>query len=350
MARVSKKGKGTEKTGGENGPPPVALDSPLHSGVHSERRFLAYPFFDLTRIPRRHRIDYRETLGGEHVEVEVTSAKGIATIYDRDLLVYVGSLLRQRIQDNPELSRNPKNADHRTFHFSLHDFCEATSRSRGDGYERIDQVVERLRATLIRTTIRAGGERTRGWFSWLTDGTYVRTRDDDEDREGNAHVCAVLCEWLFKAILRDGDLLAIPPNYFQLAPIERRLYDLAHVQCDGGDQWMTTIGLLQAKTGSDMLARHFKTYLSNVGATGLPDYEIVLLDEYEQPEKRGRGRPSAALQKVIIRPKDTPFVLGDKVSRRGKSAALKPARQPRKRKLPPLLDYLECKSGEDAQP
>ena len=160
MARVAKKGKGTEKTGGEIGPPPVALDSPLHSGVHSERRFLAYPFFDLTRIPRRHRIEYRETLGGEHVEVEVTSAKGIATIYDRDLLVYVGSLLRQRIQDNPEISRNPKNADHRTFHFSLHDFCEATSRSRGDGYERIEQVVERLRATLIRTTIRAGGERT----------------------------------------------------------------------------------------------------------------------------------------------------------------------------------------------
>jgi plasmid replication initiation protein len=295
------------------------LDSPLQSGVQSDRKFLAFPFFDLSKTPRRKNLKYQEATGDESIVVEVKAVdgNGIATIYDRDMLLYIASLLQQRVKTNPEIANDHKNRENRTFTFTLSDFCEATSRSRGSGYDRVEDIVERLRTTSIRTTIRTSGERTRGWFNWLSEGTYVKSREDSD--EGGTFVCVVLCEWLHKAILQDGDMLAIPDTYFYLGPIERRLYDLAHVQCIQGTPWHTTIGTLHGKTGSDMAVRQFKSYLQKVGTTGLPEYEFVILDEYETTDRRTAGRPSVANQKVIVRTRTTPFILEMKASRKGKA-------------------------------
>jgi hypothetical protein len=349
MARI--KGKNVEA---ENHVPvvhaPTFLDCPLHAGVHSERKFLAYPFFDLTKAPRRQEMQYLEVLpDGDRVDIRVNAPTGIATIYDRDLLLYIGSLTRQRILANPDILNDPRNVDHRTFLFTANDFCEATSRSNGDGYDRIEQIVERLRTTNIRTTVRAGGERTRGWFNWLGEGTYVKTREDDES---DGFVCAVLCEWLFKAIIRNGDMLAIPEAYFHLGPIERRLYDLAYVECCG-NEWHTTVGALQARAGSDMLVRQFKAYLVRVGKS-LPEYEVLLMDEFEKPaetgaQKRG-GRPSVANQRVIVRPRTTAFELTDLLLSKGKPVPTKkprtkPKRAARKRSAAPL-EVLGAQSTE----
>jgi len=321
------------------------LDSPLQSGVQSDRKFLAFPFFDLSKTPRRKNLKYQETAGDESIVVEVKAVdgNGIATIYDRDMLLYIASLLQQRVKTNPDIANDHKNRESRTFTFTLSDFCEATSRSRGSGYDRVEDIVERLRTTSIRTTIRTGGERTRGWFNWLSEGTYVKSREDSD--EGGTFVCVVLCEWLHKAILQDGDMLAIPDTYFYLGPIERRLYDLAHVQCVQGAPWHTTIGTLHGKTGSDMAVRQFKSYLQKVGTTGLPEYEIVILDEYETAERRSAGRPSVANQKVIVRTRTTPFVLEMKASRKGKAPRRagpgQSSTQDAKAVMPPLLDYID---------
>jgi plasmid replication initiation protein len=321
------------------------LDSPLQSGVQSDRKFLAFPFFDLSKTPRRKNLKYQETAGDESIVVEVKAVdgNGIATIYDRDMLLYIASLLQQRVKTNPDIANDHKNRENRTFTFTLSDFCEATSRSRGSGYDRVEDIVERLRTTSIRTTIRTGGERTRGWFNWLSEGTYVKSREDSD--EGGTFVCVVLCEWLHKAILQDGDMLAIPDTYFYLGPIERRLYDLAHVQCVQGTPWHTTIGTLHRKTGSDMAVRQFKSYLQKVGTTGLPEYEIVILDEYETAERRSAGRPSVANQKVIVRTRTTPFVLEMKASRKGKAPRRagpgQSSTQDAKAVMPPLLDYID---------
>ena len=168
------------------------LDSPLQSGVQSDRKFLAFPFFDLSKTPRRKNLKYQEATGDESIVVEVKAVDGneIATIYDRDMLLYIASLLQQRVKTNPEIANDHKNRENRTFTFTLSDFCEATSRSRGSGYDRVEDIVERLRTTSIRTTIRTGGERTRGWFNWLSEGTYVKSREDSD--EGGTFVCVVL--------------------------------------------------------------------------------------------------------------------------------------------------------------
>jgi plasmid replication initiation protein len=85
------------------------------------------------------------------VEVKAVDGNGIATIYDRDMLLYIASLLQQRVKTNPEIANDHKNRENRTFTFTLSDFCEATSRSRGSGYDRVEDIVERLRTTSIRT-------------------------------------------------------------------------------------------------------------------------------------------------------------------------------------------------------
>jgi hypothetical protein len=117
--------------------------------------------------------------------------------------------------------------------------------------------------------------------------------------------------------------------------------------------WHTTIGALQARAGSDMLVRQFKAYLSEVGERGLPDYEVVLLAEFEKPadtggKKRG-GRPSVAYQKVIVRRRTTPFELADKKSSKGKGLfpAKTKARKPPAQAESPQLEYMNSKTMED---
>src|SRR5690348_8694508 len=75
-----------------------ALDSPLTAAVKSERRFLEYPFFDLSKTARRQELVYEEEMDGRFVFVRVRGVgkQGIASIFDRDMLLYVGSLFRAR--------------------------------------------------------------------------------------------------------------------------------------------------------------------------------------------------------------------------------------------------------------
>src|SRR3546814_3621833 len=43
-----------------------------------------------------------------------------------------------------------------------------------------------------------------------------------------------LCDWLYRAILRDRRVLEYSPSYFQLGPVERRLYEVARSTCTTG--------------------------------------------------------------------------------------------------------------------
>ena len=157
-------------------------------------------------------------------------------------------------------------------------------------------------------------------------------------------------QWLSKAIIRDGDMLSIPPEYFSLGPIECRLYDLAYVKCCDGERH-TTVGALQTRARSDMRVRQFKAYLGTVGRDS-PGYEVLLLDEFEAPapssgKKRG-GRPSVALMKVVVRPRAPLIEHADPSLEEGDLAASekseKQTKHGRRRKPSPPLDSLDART------
>ena len=137
-------------------------DSPLVGGVKNARTMMVWSFFALGKDPVTELPVYDDGT----VRIEVTADKyGVATTYDKDVLIYVLSL----IQDKLNRGETPS----RIVSFKAHDFFVRTGRSSGGSYyNALDESLRRLKSTTIRTNIEiddtVGGQRGEVVaFSWI---------------------------------------------------------------------------------------------------------------------------------------------------------------------------------------
>ena len=115
---------------------------------------MEHPLFTLATRPDRRILRYAH---GEAM-IEVTpSVKGLATIHDKDVLIFCISQLMAAV--------NAGRPTAPTLHLKAHDLLAATEReTSGDGYRRLREAFERLAGTRIVTNIATGGvESTRGF-------------------------------------------------------------------------------------------------------------------------------------------------------------------------------------------
>jgi hypothetical protein len=87
----------------------LPLDSPLRGQVQNDRWVMAYQFFHLDRTLRDWPIEYDDG----KVKITVTGSP-IATMYDLEVLIYIVSLMAQRLERGEQVER--------TFAFSAGDF------------------------------------------------------------------------------------------------------------------------------------------------------------------------------------------------------------------------------------
>ena len=208
----------------------------------------------------------------EHVRIEVRpSQTGVATIYDKEVLLYIASLLVAQMRRNETPSQD--------YAFTAHDFLRVIGGNRSArSYQRIQGALERLQGTQIATNIEAGGEGEDGYFSWLSEAKLSYSKDS----AGKKRLTAVkvrLCDWLYRALIKDQKILTYDLSYFSLSPIERRLYEIARVHC--GQQPAFPIGLekLQRKVGSEDRLAKFKAALREVAERQpLPEYDLAILE------------------------------------------------------------------------
>lgn len=282
---------------------PDFFDSPLLGGFRSERSIMIYPFFALQKAQRREPMVFDN--GGIRVELHA-GKDGIATIYDADLLLYVGSLMAD------QLARGE--TPNKTFRFTAHDFLRVAGRwTDGRSYQRIKSIIARLQGTQIRTNIEAGGEGVDGMFSWISEGKikYKRGRAGEKVMD---YVEVTLCDWLHRAILLDRRILKIHDGYFDLSPLERRLYTIARAQVGTQDGWKIGIEQLLTWVGAEMPLRKFKLELTRVGAANaLPEYDIKL-ERDEAAAQAGGGRPDAVKHLVVVFVARSPAVLSASAS------------------------------------
>ena len=244
------------------------LDSPLHGKVKGERSVMAFPFFALSKGRRMTPITYQD----DAVTIEVRpSQQGVATIYDKEILLYIASLLVAQMRRNETPSQD--------YAFTAHDFLRVIGGNRSArSYQRIQGALERLQGTQIATNIEAGGEGEDGYFSWLSEAKLSYSKD----ASGKKRLTAVkvrLCDWLYRALIKDQKILTYDLSYFSLSPIERRLYEIARVHC--GQQACFPIGLekLQRKVGSEDRTAKFKAALREVAERqSLPEYDLSVLE------------------------------------------------------------------------
>lgn len=243
------------------------FDSPLLTGLQGERSLMAYPFFALAKTAWTKPLVYKT----DSVSIEVgPGPKGIATIYDKEILLYIASLMVSKLEAGLPVSQE--------FYFTANDLFRVTGvNASSRSYTRLSDALERLQGTQIKTDIQAGGEGEAGFFSWLESARLQYTTNNSNERRLKA-VRVRLCDWLFRAILRDRHVLEYTSTYFQLGPVERRLYEVARSSCTDGPVSMT-LEDLRLQLGYQSSPRHLKSILKDViDANSIPGFVFSIAE------------------------------------------------------------------------
>ena len=265
------------------------LDTFVDTPLRDDRALLEFPWFALTKRPQMKALSFER----DEVRIMVSPGpRGVATIWDRDILIYASSKINEAIERGEKISR--------TMRFVAHDFLKMTNRGTNKGsYELLKDALFRLRSTTIETTITSAGQRNHRGFGWLDSFEIV----EDERPDGSRRMRAVeitISDWMFRAITKERRVLSISPEYFKLeGGLERRLYQLARKHVGRQRVWRCGLTLLAQKVGTTQDLRFFKRDLREIiEADGLPDYRYAIegvTDVEVDPALKAQG---FALKKV----------------------------------------------------
>jgi replication initiator protein A len=225
---------------------------------------MEHPLFSLSTRPDRRILNYAHN----GVEITVTpSMRGLATIHDKDILIFCVSQLMAALNAGRSVSR--------TLTLRAHDLLVATNReTSGDAYRRLREAFERLAGTRITTNIVTGDHEVTSGFGLIEQWEIIRRAKGGR----MVSVSVTLSEWLYRAVLGKS-VLTLSREYFSLRkPLERRVYELARKHCGRQAGWSVSVDTLLKKSGSASPRRVFRKMLRDMiaGAT-LPEYDMAEL-------------------------------------------------------------------------
>lgn len=238
---------------------------------------MEHPMFSLSTRPDCRILDYAHN--GNRIQV-TPSVKGLASIHDKDILIFCISQLMAALNAGREISR--------TLQLCAHDLLVATNReTSGDSYKRLCEAFERLAGTRITTNYAVGGHEITSGFGLIESWQIVR-----KSRGGRmVSVRVTLSEWLYRAVLSKS-VLTLSRDYFRLRkPLERRIYELARKHCGRQPVWRISVEVLLKKSGSASPRRVFRKMLRDMIAVDhLPEYHLS-----EEPGDVIRVTPRSAV-------------------------------------------------------
>ena len=223
---------------------------------------MEHPLFSLATRPDLRVLQYAHN--GVTITV-VPSVRGLATLFDKDILIYCISQLMA--------AQNAGRPVARVLHLTAHDLLMATNReTSGDGYARLREAFERLAGTRITTNIVTGAEEVTTGFGLIEGWRIVRATKGGR----MVQVTVTLSDWLYRAVLAKS-VLTLSRDYFRLRkPLERRIYELARKHCGRQPEWRVSIEVLVKKSGSASPRRVFRKMIRDMIATDhLPDYTLT---------------------------------------------------------------------------
>lgn len=228
---------------------------------------MEHPIFSLSKKPDMKIRRYEN--GKAWAEIR-PSAKGLATIFDRDILIYCISQLMAALNDGRPISK--------TLHLRAHDLLVATNRdTSGRGYLQLQESFARLQGTQIETNIINGGKDI-----WEVFSLIARARIVKEHRDGRMQEIEIeLSDWVFQAV-EAQEVLTLDRRYFQLAkPLERKLYELARKHVGQQDGFKISLEKLRNKCGSQSTLKEFRRLLQSiieddVAHDHMPGYAFVI--------------------------------------------------------------------------
>ena len=242
---------------------------------------MEHPFYSLSKKPET---SVRRYEHGEHWLEITPSVKGLATIYDKDILIYCISQIMHKYNRGERVSRRVR--------VNSRELLIFTNRgTAGKDYAALCEAIDRLAGTRISTNIRTGDEEQTDFFG-LSDSASIRRKHGLNGRLLWVEVS--LSDWVFNAI-RAKEVLALHPDYFRLRkPIERRVYEIARKHCGQQQSWQVSLDTLLKKSGSKSSLKEFRRSVRHlVQHDHLPDYHVDLDEERDVVTFASRGTVKA---------------------------------------------------------
>jgi len=251
------------------------VESMVSAPLRNDRATMEFPFFALQKRPLLTPIVYQDG----NVSIRISPGeRGVATIWDKDVLIYLTSLINAKIERGEEVSR--------TVRIAAYDMLRVTRRHTGkNGYQEIYDALFRLRSTTITTDIQSAGERETRGFGWI-DSFRILSKENKAGNRVMQGLGITLNDWTFRALVKDRRVLAINPAYFDLTGgLERRLYEIARKHVGRQSEWKVSLLLLAKKCGTmQRNLRRFKFDLKELAELDrLPDYQLFLVNDHSSP-------------------------------------------------------------------
>ena len=245
---------------------------------------MEHPFYALSKKPDT---TVRRYEHNGHWLVITPSVKGLATIYDKDILIYCISQVVAKLRRGEKVGQRVR--------LISRDLLIFTNRgTSGRDYKALVEALDRLEGTRIRTNIITGDEEQIDGFG-LIDASSIRRK---HGLDGRLLWCEIkLSDWVFNAI-QAHEVLTLHHDYFRIRkPIERRIYEIARKHCGHQPRWKISLQLLLKKTGSQSPEKRFRQMIRQLVAEDhLPDYSVSFEAGADMVSfvNRGSTRPANA--------------------------------------------------------
>ena len=232
---------------------------------------MGIPFLSLSKN-RKAPIVYESTDGTTKVRISCHSEHYIASIYDWDIIQCIAGKIQEVINSKEDIPP-------RTIIIPRHKLLKELHKHDGKtNQKKVEASLSRLQTTLIDTTVRNEDYRYRSGFSFLDSWRYTERKDIKEFR-------ITLSDWLYDGICREGALLKVPQEYFDLTSgLQKILYRIArkHVGIQN-ESWDFSIEELHKKSGTEQDLRKFKYDLKKVvDDQKIPSYHFKWIEENGQ--------------------------------------------------------------------
>ncbi|MEZ4991936.1 MAG: replication initiator protein A [Saprospiraceae bacterium] len=228
---------------------------------------MEHPIFSLSKKRDLRDIVYRN--GDVTVTIKPTS-DGLPTIFDKDVLLYCGSILMEQV--------NKGLIPPKTLRISSHDLLIATNRTKdGDSYARLKKALDRLKGVSVKTNIKTNKREVTKAFGLIESYEIV---ESSRVKNRMIRLEITLSDWFYNSIL-GKEVLTINRDYFRLGKaLERRLYEIARKHCGHGNEWKIGLEKLKEKTGSTSPLKKFRFFIREIEKHNhLPDYTIRLAND-----------------------------------------------------------------------
>ncbi len=246
---------------------------------------MEHPVFSLSKKPDHRMLMYERN--GTTIKIK-PSYTGLATIFDKDILLYLASALMN--------AKNSGEAISQTVRFTSYDYIVSTNKSLGGTqYRLLKEGLERLNGTLIQTNIKTGSVEETKEFGLIESWGIVK-----KDAKGKAIAMEVkLSDWFYNSILGDA-VLTIDKDYFRLRkPTERRLYELARKHCGNQVTWKISLVNLKEKLGVTSQMKLLRFNIKKINETNhLPEYHISMKDDIVMFSRKEPPRENNAPTKL----------------------------------------------------